>query len=126
MLGALLLFFTSEWAGVAVDGGMEIFYMVAAANGLHNSITSSLTGNLIRSGHYSGMTSDSGTFLGQMLRGEYANSFQLTVNTALCLAFWCGGYVSFGAMQDFAPATLMFSAILFALIGLGAIAVRLD
>jgi len=125
IIGSLLLWLASHWAN---NGGPEMgaFYLAAAANGLQNSITSVLTGNLIRSAHYSGMTSDMGTFLGQVLRGNMTNLLRLKVNTGLCLAFWLGGFLGFGTSKVDAPGTLIFSAILYALIGVGLMALRLN
>jgi hypothetical protein len=46
---------------------LYVFALAAMANGIQNSVTSVATGNLIRSAHFSGMTSDMGNLLGQMV-----------------------------------------------------------
>lgn len=136
LLGALLLYLSSRAATTVGTGGasaMTVFYLAAAANGLQNSVTSVHTANLIRSTHISGMTSDAGTYLGQLLRGNRQNAFRLCVNAVLALSFWTGSVVSyFAATQLFAGSggsvgahLLMVSASLYALIGVALLVVRL-
>lgn len=76
------------------------------AMGLQNSWTSSIMpGNLLRTAHFSGMTSDFGTILGQTLRGNYANTYKLSIFAKLALSFWVGGMLSVVGvpMLDLAP-----------------------
>lgn len=117
LLCSLLTYLASTKAS-AGETTLIIFSLAAIANGLQNSITSVASGNLIRTAHYSGMTSDMGTFLGQYLRGNKANFYKLKTNLALALAFWGGGALSFFATEKYASSTLMFSAIAYALFGL--------
>mmetsp|Transcript_4420 Transcript_4420/g.12257 ORF Transcript_4420/g.12257 Transcript_4420/m.12257 type:complete len:505 (-) Transcript_4420:157-1671(-) len=77
----------------------EVCCLVAVASGLQNSLTSSLTGNLCRTTHYTGISSDMGTFLGQVLRGNTANVFKLQTFAKLAACFWLGGYGAFFAAQ---------------------------
>lgn len=74
-----------------------LFYLLAIANGIQNSITSVHTANLCRSSHYTGISSDMGTFLGQVLRGNKDNLFKLQVFAGLAASFWIGGYTAFFA-----------------------------
>jgi Protein of unknown function (DUF1275) len=69
--------------------------LCAVANGIQNSITSVHTGNLCRTSHYTGISSDMGTFLGQCLGGNTANFMKLKVFFGLACCFWTGGYLSF-------------------------------
>lgn len=110
-----------------MDAGKDtlwIFSLIAMANGLQNSITSVHSGNLIRSAHFSGLTSDLGTFLGQFLRGNTANLFKLKTAIMLCACFYAGGYTSYFGVQEYAGQTLLFSAGLYALIALGVFALQ--
>lgn len=68
---------------------------ITFALGLQNSWTSTiLPGNLLRTTHFSGITSDFGTILGQTLRGNHANAYKLTTFAHLTMSFWLGGIVS--------------------------------
>ena len=125
LLGAALLYLSSSLASDASPGTFSFFYLAAIANGIQNSITSVHTGNLVRSAHYSGMTSDMGTFFGQVLRGNKANIMRLKVCLGLALAFWTGGYLSYNVTKEFASSTLLFSAALYALIGVGLFALKM-
>ena len=54
-----------------------------------------MTTNLCRTSHFTGISSDMGTFLGQILRGNMANLFKLKVFAGLATSFWLGGYLSY-------------------------------
>ena len=65
------------------------------AMGLQNSWTSTLLpGNLLRTTHFSGITSDFGTILGQTIRGNRANAYKLSTFASLTASFWLGGMLS--------------------------------
>lgn len=70
------------------------FALAAVANGMQNSITSVHTANLVRTTHYTGISSDMGTFVGQALRGNWENVHKLKVFALLALSFWTGGFLS--------------------------------
>jgi hypothetical protein len=93
------------------------FYLAAMANGIQNSVTSTLTQNLCRSSHFTGISSDMGTFMGQILRGNQENLFKLQVFLGLSACFWMGGYVSFEASKQYASSCLFWSAGLYVLVG---------
>jgi len=68
---------------------------ITFAMGLQNSWTSNmLPGNLLRTTHFSGITSDFGTILGQALRGNTANAYKLLTCANLTASFWLGGILS--------------------------------
>lgn len=120
LIGAALLFGSSTIAGnKGLSDNSMFLYLAAIANGIQNSITSTTTSNLVRSTHFSGITSDMGTFFGQVVRGNNQNMMKLKVFAALGSSFWIGGVVSYFATQEFASASLLFSAALYVLIGLG-------
>jgi uncharacterized membrane protein YoaK (UPF0700 family) len=85
---------------------MNVYYFLTAANGLQNSLTSIYTGNMIRSTHYSGMTSDTGTFIGQVLQQNKKNVDRIIINSLLAISFWLGALVSYYISQTKA-ATMM-------------------
>ena len=69
--------------------------LLTFAMGLQNSWTSMiLKGNLLRTAHFSGITSDLGTVLGQTLRGNKENAFKLSIFAKLAACFWMGGMSS--------------------------------
>uniref|UniRef100_A0A7S4MVR7 GDT1 family protein n=1 Tax=Odontella aurita TaxID=265563 RepID=A0A7S4MVR7_9STRA len=120
LVGAALLYWSSRIAGKARPFDNSSFiYLATVANGIQNSITSTTTCNLVRSTHFTGITSDMGTFLGQLLRGNSQNLMKLKVFAALVASFWVGGAVSYVATKELASSSLMFSAGLYALIGIG-------
>ena len=120
LVGAGLLYFASKLAD-SNPNSMTCFYLALMANGLQNSLTSVHTGNLCRTAHFSGITSDMGTFVGQCLRGNKDNLFKLKVFAALGAAFWLGGVTSYYVTQDMTSGSLLFSAALYLLIGSGLI-----
>lgn len=105
--------------GVAEDDSVKMgFYLATMANGIQNSITSTLTANLCRSAHFSGITSDMGTFFGQVIRGNKTNLYKLKVFAGLALCFWLGGYSSFSISKEYAGSCLYASGALYVLLGL--------
>ena len=117
LVGAALLYWSSKMAGT--EDGESFIYLAAIANGIQNSVTSAITGNLVRSAHFSGITSDIGTFLGQVLRGNKQNLMKLKVFCLLGASFWTGGVVSYSVTKEYATTSLLFSAALYVAIALG-------
>lgn len=88
----------------------------AAAVGLQNSVSSTLTGNLCRTAHFSGMTSDMGTLLGQWLRQGKAAVVakqKLPILAALTACFWTGGYVAASTVQRLGTKSLLLPAAVY-------------
>jgi len=92
-------------------------YFATMANGIQNSVTSTMTDKLCRTSHFSGVTSDIGTFLGQCLRGNAENAFKLKVFTGLAFSFWLGGFMSFGLAKRFSNTSLFIAAGVFVFMG---------
>ena len=88
------------------------------ANGIQNSITSSMTSNLMRTAHYSGITSDMGTFIGQSMRGNKANKLKLKLFYVLGPCFWYGGYFSLGLTKAMGSKVLLLSCLLYLIFGI--------
>jgi hypothetical protein len=90
---------------------MNFLFLCCIANGISNSVTSTLTANLCRTAHFSGITSDIGTFLGQVIRGNKTNLPKLKVFALLAACFWVGGYISYGVTESFGSVVLEGSAL---------------
>jgi hypothetical protein len=112
LLGSLLLAASSHLSKTP-ESALIAFCLAAVANGIQNSITSVHTSNMIRTTHYTGMSSDMGTFLGQVLRGNMANLLKLKVFAGLGLSFWTGGVVAFHVAQKLGSESLLLSSGLY-------------
>ena len=122
LLGSsLLAAFHSNSTSMSAHWADFVFYLAAMANGIQNGMSSIYSGNLIRSTHLTGTSTDIGIFAGQLVRGNTQNNWKLLVLVALALSFWVGGVVSFYATQHFTSSSLLFNAVLF--IGVGAMLV---
>jgi Protein of unknown function (DUF1275) len=130
-LGSWLLYRAASRCGVgsAVVGEQcrpfVVFGLVAAASGLQNSLSSVHSANLIRSAHFSGITSDTGTFLGQVVRGNRQNLYRVAVNSVLLLAFGLGSFVSLQCVQALSLSSLLWSARLMASLAAMVLALQL-
>ena len=116
-IGTMALFMASNLLS-SNQLSMNIFYLLTFVNGLQNSFTSIYSHNQIRSSHYTGMTSDTGTYLGQYIRStvrsmtssheDDAKSKDLTKtllpkiyrNTILSTSFIVGGMLSYWISQS--------------------------
>jgi len=85
----------------AKASNIKYLYFCCLANGLQNSFTSTLTANLCRTTHFTGITSDMGTFIGQVLAGNKANAGRLKSIAMIAASFWTGGFLSFGLTKAF-------------------------
>ena len=116
MIGSMLLYGSSV---LSEEEDTNVFIFLAAmANGIQNSLTSTTTGNLVRSSHFSGITSDIGTFAGQVFRGNVENWKKLRVFMTLAASFWTGGYISYSLAMNYGSKVLLFSSILYLLLAL--------
>ncbi|CAB9532011.1 membrAne [Seminavis robusta] len=79
-----------------------------------------ISGNLLRSAHFSGMTSDMGTVLGQYLRGNTESAWKLPAWMALVSSFTLGGYVSVKAVSAVGRTALMLPVSLYLLVSASA------
>jgi uncharacterized membrane protein YoaK (UPF0700 family) len=120
LLGSVLLGVSATLANTRPEG-RAFLYFAALANGLQNAMSSMYTANLIRSTHMSGISSDMGLFLGQMIRGNFTNTWRFIVLASLSSFFLLGGAISYHAVMRFKSIALIFNACLFAAVGLGCI-----
>lgn len=86
---------------LAKASNAKYFYFALLATGLQNSFTSTLTANLARTTHFTGISSDMGTFIGQVLRGNKANQTRLRNIAMIAASFWTGGFLGFGWTKTF-------------------------
>lgn len=114
-IGALLLYGSST---LSEEPEKVFIYLAAMANGIQNSLTSTTTANLVRSAHFSGITSDMGTFMGQIVRGNLENLPKLKVFASLSVAFWTGGFASYSLTNNYGKDVLLFSSMLYVILGL--------
>jgi uncharacterized membrane protein YoaK (UPF0700 family) len=110
---------SSVGSGSGRSGVYTYFLLAAMANGLQNSVTSSTTANLCRTTHYTGISTDIGTYVGQLLRGNSANSSRLRVFCGLAASFWTGGVVSYFVVQKFGGWSLLLGAAIYFFVGSG-------
>jgi hypothetical protein len=96
---------------LANTSNINYLFLCCLANGIQNSFTSTLTANVCRTSHFTGITSDTGTFLGQVLRGNMQNLSRLSSNFLLAMSFWVGGFVSFGLTKTYGSTVLFGSAL---------------
>ncbi|MGK3737888.1 MAG: uncharacterized membrane protein YoaK (UPF0700 family) [Bacillariaceae sp.] len=97
---------------LANTSSINYLFLCCLANGIQNSFTSTLTANVCRTCHFTGITSDMGTFLGQVLRGNMQNLSRLRSIFLLAMSFWIGGFVSFGLTKSYGSTVLFGSALI--------------
>eukprot|EP00536_Pseudo-nitzschia_multiseries_P004615 jgi/Psemu1/237789/estExt_Genewise1.C_780019 len=96
---------------LARSSNINYLFFCCLATGLQNSFTSTTTANLCRTCHFSGITSDMGTFIGQALGGNKANLGRLKNVAMIAASFWIGGFLSLGWTKKFGGLVLMGTAI---------------
>jgi len=117
LIGSAFMILSAVFAEIDATG-KALFYCAAVANGLQNGMTSMYSANLIRTSHLTGTSTDIGLIAGQMIRGNFKNSWKFKVLVALASSFWMGGLVAYWAAQVFLSHALWFSAGLYLLVGL--------
>lgn len=116
LIGSALLFTSKSM--FSQKHNLIAFSLAAIVNGMQNSITSVHTANLCRTAHFSGISSDMGTFLGQLLRGNKGNAMKLKVFAALAASFWIGGFASVFISNKMCENSLLLSAYFYLVTGL--------
>mmetsp|Transcript_23485 Transcript_23485/g.65194 ORF Transcript_23485/g.65194 Transcript_23485/m.65194 type:complete len:305 (+) Transcript_23485:178-1092(+) len=96
---------------LARASNMNYLFLCCLATGLQNSFTSTTTANLCRTCHFSGITSDMGTFIGQALGGNKANVQRLKNVAMIAASFWIGGFLSLGWTKKFGGLVLLGTAV---------------
>lgn len=119
LIGALLMTGAAVLACAEADpahGKVHYFFLVVAANGVQNGLSSMYSANLLRTAGATGATTDVGLYLGQYLRGNRKNTWKLQVLAALLTSLWFGGLMSFYAARAWLNQALIFNASVFALL----------
>jgi len=120
LIGASLLIAASILAANE-PASKSYYYLAAAANGLQNGMSSVYSGNLLRTCHLTGTSTDIGLFLAQIVRGIRNNEWKLYVLLLLAFSFLLGSFISFFAIREWESETLIFNAVLFLAIGISCI-----
>lgn len=95
-----------SWALLSF-GSMRGIPVAAMACGLQNAMASSYCGLIIRTTHVSGMVTDIGVLLGQMLRYRHLETWKLALLCSLLSGFFCGGLIGgFGFARLGVPALI--------------------
>lgn len=124
ILLCIACFFAKDW--MSYGNAIRIFMLATATIGIQHSIVASYTSpNFVSStAHLSGLTSEMGMMLGQMVRGNTTDRTRFQRLFTLVVAFGMGGYISYAVTKKFAEYALLFSAGLNALIGIALLFMR--
>lgn len=72
--------------------GNLLFYLgCAISSGIQNAITTRYSGNILRTTHHTGTTTDIGIFIGRMIMGNFQDSWKLYVLIPLPICYMLGG-----------------------------------
>lgn len=108
-LKGLLVSAALVWLTTTITDSSLIWYLTTAACGLQNSLTSQLiAGNVLRTAHFSGITSDIGTVLGQSIRGNRENLWKAPIWATLMTSFVAGSFLSVHAMRQWGRMVALF------------------
>ena len=117
LLGSVFMALSTAFANIH-SHPRAYLYFAAMANGLQNAATSAYSQNLVRTSHMSGITSDLGMLMGQIVRGNFANAWRCLVLFGLATSFLSGGVVSYLAVKALGSKALFFSSGLYLWIAL--------
>lgn len=90
-------FFTTLGAVSDIHNGGREYFFTATGNGIMNGIASMYTANLIRTTHLTGITTDIGLFVGQVLCGNRMNLWRLYILAGLAFSFFLGSLGGYAA-----------------------------
>ena len=95
------------------------FYAAAMACGLQNALTTSYSGNIIRTTHMTGTVTDIGVILGKvMFKGEFQDLWKLKILIPLFTSFILGGVISFYIFQKIGDLAICLSSAFFLGVGI--------
>lgn len=94
-------------------------YLAGAACGLQNAMATTYSGTVIRTSHVTGMFTDLGIAVGQLLRGTAVEHRRLSMCLVVISAFLVGGIAGGLAFAAFGYATLNLPATMALLLALG-------
>lgn len=96
---------------LAKSSNINYLFFCCLATGIQNSFTSSMSANMCRTTHFTGITSDMGTFIGQVLRGNLTNLARLKSISMVAASFWIGGFLSLSWAKKYGSAVLAGTAL---------------
>lgn len=115
MLESLLLFAAVPLLDAGHVAGL---YLASMGIGLQNGMASTFSGMVFRTTHVSGIFTDLGIYIGQMLRGLTVDTLRVRVCLLVSSAFIFGGVVGAVLFQFMQERTLLIPAALTGLCGL--------
>jgi uncharacterized membrane protein YoaK (UPF0700 family) len=93
-------------------------YLASCACGLQNGMVSTYSGAILRTTHVSGVFTDLGIFIGQLLRGTAVDARRIRLCLMLIGAFFIGSCVGAFGYDRFGYGTLYFPAAATGIVGL--------
>lgn len=115
-MGSIILLIACIYA-YQYPQGYAYFYCASIANGLQNGLSSTYSGNLIRTTHLTGTTTDIGLIVGFILRGVYKDAWKLGVLVVLAVSYFLGALSSYYAVQEYGKLSLVANTIFFSSTG---------
>jgi uncharacterized membrane protein YoaK (UPF0700 family) len=91
---------------------------VSIAGGMQNAMTTSYSGNVLRTTHMTGTATDIGIVLGRVLKGHYQDVWKLKLMVPMFISFFVGGLLAAVAFEEFAHNILIVNIALFGGTGL--------
>jgi hypothetical protein len=76
-----------------------VLFLSTLTLGLQNGITSSISNNTLRSTHFTGMITDVGICIGQMMKKDFGHTHKLKIWIASLCSYFLGGLVASFCIQ---------------------------
>ena len=109
LIESILLFSAASLMQVHAHAGC---YLASAAAGLQNAMASTYSGTILRTTHLTGMFSDWGASLGQIVRGVEVDRRRIRLSMLVIGSFFIGGVLGAAAFKALEYHTLYIPAIL--------------
>ncbi len=93
-------------------------WMAAIACGLQNALVATYSGSIIRTTHLTGITSDLGASLGNLLAGKPTNKKKIAIQSILFLGFSIGSLLGVSLYQYWGVTAILLPACIVLLCGL--------
>jgi len=92
-------------------------YFCSLGCGLQNAMTTRYSGNVIRTTHLSGTTTDIGIIIGHMVRGRYKEYWKLELYIPMCISYVLGSICGYEAYLEWGFTSLLVSVGITTLVG---------
>eukprot|EP00603_Paraphysomonas_imperforata_P001079 CAMPEP_0114412242 /NCGR_PEP_ID=MMETSP0103-20121206/220_1 /TAXON_ID=37642 ORGANISM="Paraphysomonas imperforata, Strain PA2" /NCGR_SAMPLE_ID=MMETSP0103 /ASSEMBLY_ACC=CAM_ASM_000201 /LENGTH=292 /DNA_ID=CAMNT_0001580243 /DNA_START=228 /DNA_END=1107 /DNA_ORIENTATION=+ len=96
----------------------DYVYCVSVTCGMQNAMTTSYSGNVLRTTHMTGTATDIGIVLGRVLKGRYEDIWKLKLMVPMFISFFLGGLLAAVAFHEFSHNILVVNIALFGGTGL--------